>query len=995
MSQSRSKSSALKRTTLAAVLGLCLSQMPAMAQSTAGDIVGSATYAAGAQVQIKSLSSGVSRSVALGSDGKFRIPSLPTGAYEVSLIEGGSTVSTLQVTVIAGQAVQANFADAKSLDAVVVKAPMVVGGIDASSVESRTTFTAEQLNELPVPRDVSSVARLTPGTTQGSGYFGNLNSFGGASVAENAYYVNGMNVTNSYDYLSFSEVPWQAIDQLDVQTGGYGAEYGFSTGGVTSVNIKRGTNEWHGGVSIDSSPDWARAHLDDEYFSNGSLFRPLSKNKTNQNTYTLWEGGPLIQDKLFIFALASLDRTTGSSWNTRSSSSSTSSTMYDYTTNKPYKLIKLDWYLNDWNHLEFTGFDNSSRTSYSYSKVGYDGNTAYKSAYNGQLVSKSGGPTTIFKWTSNLTDDLTMSAQYGRMKTKSEQYTVSPDGTVTTYSGDVNSSTSSSVCPRVYYNTSKYTGAQNSCYISSTLGVSNGYSQRDDYRLDFDWTLGNHELKFGYDYNDVNVKAGETYSGGHYYYYYSDTYVYDYVYKTGGKVEVKQNSWYIQDKWHITDNFLLSMGIRNDGFKNYNTSGEVFVKQDNIWQPRLGFSWDVNGDGRSRLYGNLGRYALPIAANVALRAASSSYYTYTLYTYTGVSSDGTPTGLSQVGDTSVVNGENGSMPDAKSVTSKNLKPYTQDEAILGYQYTLSTDNDFLNDWVLGIKATYRKVHNAIDDTCSASALYNAASAAGYDVSSWDDEWTTPSGIAGCWLYNPGSSSTITTDVDGDGNAETVTMSASSLGPKARRTYKAVTLTAEKGTDKWYGNFSYTWSKSQGNYEGLVKSNNGQDDTGTTSDFDFAEIMQGSYGYLANDRRHQIKLYGGYKFTPEWQVGLNVSIQSGAPISCYGGGYGTLGTYYGYGGAWHYCNGEISQQGSQGRTPWTYTFSPNLVYKPKAVKGLTVQLTVLNIFNNVKPLQVYQTYESTNSKGTTTYEYYKLGQYYTDPRTASLQVMYEW
>jgi outer membrane receptor for ferrienterochelin and colicin len=981
----------VKRTALAVVLGLCLSQMTALAQSTAGDIVGSATYAEGAQIQIKNTDSGVARSIALGSDGKFRIPALPTGNYEVSLVEGGSVVATRQVQVLAGQTAQANL-DAQAMDTVVVKAPMVANGIDVSSVESRTTFSAKQLDELPVPRDVSSVARLTPGTTQGSGYFGNLNSFGGASVAENSYYVNGMNVTNSYDYLSFSEVPWQAIDQLDVQTGGYGAEYGFSTGGVTSVNIKRGTNEWHGGVSIDSSPDALRAHLNDEYFSDGNLFRALSKNKTNQNTYTVWEGGPLIQDKLFIFVLGSLDKKTGSSWGGRTASSSTSSTMYDYDTTKPYKLVKLDWFLNDTNHLEFTGFDNSSRTTYNYYNVGYDGNSTYKSSYNGQLVSKSGGPTTIFKWTSNLTDNLTMSTQYGRMKSKSEQYTVSPDGTITTYDGDVNSSGSG--CPRVYYS-SRYTGTQSSCYASSTLGVSDGYSKRDDYRLDFDWTLGDHELKFGYDYNDVNVKEGETYSGGHYYYYYNNSYVYDYVYKTGGKVEVKQNSWYVQDHWHITDNFLLSIGVRNDSFKNYNTSGQVFVQQDNIWQPRLGFSWDVNGDSRSRLYGNLGRYALPIAANVALRAASSSYYTYTLYNYTGVSSNGTPTGLSQVGDTQVVNGEDGSTPNANSVTSKNLKPYTQDEAILGYQYTLSSGNDFLDGWVLGVKATYRKIHNAIDDTCSASALYSAASAAGYDVSSWDDQWTTPSGIAGCWLYNPGSSSTISTDVNGDGTAETITMSASSLGPKARRTYKAVTLSGEKGTDKWYGNFSYTWSKSQGNYEGLVKSNNGQSDTGTTSDFDFAEIMNGSYGYLANDRRHQIKLYGGYKFTPELQVGLNVAIQSGAPISCYGGGYGTDGTEYGYGGAWHYCNGEISEQGTSGRTPWTFTLSPNLVYKPAAVKGLTAQVTMLNVLNNIKPLQVYQTYESTSSAGTTYYQYYKLGQYYTDPRTVSLQLMYEW
>ncbi|MEE7547435.1 hypothetical protein HF319_10650, partial [Xanthomonas sp. Kuri4-1] len=61
---------------------------------------------------------------------------------------------------------------------------------------------------------------------------------------------------------------------------------------------------------------------------------------------------------------------------------------------------------------------------------------------------------------------------------------------------------------------------------------------------------------------------------------------------------------------------------------------------------------------------------------------------------------------------------------------------------LGYQHTLAVDNDWLNGWVLGIKATYRNIHNAIDDSCSSQALYNAANEAGYDTSNWDDEWTT-------------------------------------------------------------------------------------------------------------------------------------------------------------------------------------------------------------------------------------------------------------
>ena len=1000
MRHAPSSSRSLKRNALAAaLLGLCFSQAPsAFAQATSGDIVGTAPYAAGAQIQIKDPSSGISRTVALGSDGRFRVPALPTGHYQVTLVEDGSTVSTGSATVLAGQTAQVNLgdgSDATTLTTVMVKRPMVMNDIDTSSVESRTTFTAGQLNELPVPRDVNAVAELTPGTSTGSGYFGSLNSFGGASVAENSYYVNGMNITDSYDNLSFSEVPWQAIDQLDVQTGGYGAKYGFSTGGVTSVNVKRGTNEWHGGISWDSAPDALAAHTDNEYFGDGSLYRPLSKNRSNSNTWALWEGGPLIKDKLFVFAIAQYNKTTGSTWGGRSSPSGTTASQDDYNESKPYELVKLDWFLNDNNHLEFTGFNNSSRTTYDYSNIGFEANKAYKDSYNGQLISKSGGPTGILKWTSNLADNFTMSLQYGKMKTVSEQVAVSPDGSRSTYAGNINAPATG--CPYVSYE-SDYVGAQNSCFLDSTLGVSNGYSQRQDYRADFDWTLGDHDLSFGYDYNDFNAKQGESYSGGHHYDYTTDSdgnqVVYDDIYATGGAVEIKQNSWYVQDHWHVTDDFLLSLGVRNDSFKNYNTSGGVFVKQDNIWQPRVGFSWDMFGDGTSRLYGNLGRYALPIAANVALRGASASIYSETAYSYSGVTADGSPIDPVALGDTVYFNGENGTTPSASSAASKGLKPYTQDEAILGFEHRLTSDNAFMDGWVLGAKGTYREIHNAIDDSCSSQALYDAATADGYDTSGFD-AWTAPEGSSGCWLYNPGSSSTIAVDVDGDGNPDTITMSADSLGPKAKRTYKALTLSAQKGTDKWYVNASYTWSQSKGNYEGLVKSNNGQDDTGTTADFDFAQIMEGAYGFLPNDHMHSFKLYGAYKFSDEWQVGANLQVQSGAPISCFGGGYGTLGTEYGYTGQFHYCNGEISDEGTQGRTPWTFELSPNLVYKPAAIKGLTAQLSILNLFNNDKPLQVYQHYESVQQNGTTHYATYGLGQYYQEPRYARLQLMYEW
>jgi hypothetical protein len=124
--------------------------------------------------------------------------------------------------------------------------------IDVRSVESNTVFTQEQIRNLPVARDVNSVALLAPGVVKGDAGLGagGIPSFGGASVAENGYYINGFDVTNIRNFLSYADLPFDAIGEQQIKTGGYGVEYGRSLGGVISLSTKRGTNEWKGGTSV-------------------------------------------------------------------------------------------------------------------------------------------------------------------------------------------------------------------------------------------------------------------------------------------------------------------------------------------------------------------------------------------------------------------------------------------------------------------------------------------------------------------------------------------------------------------------------------------------------------------------------------------------------------------------------------------------------------------------------------------------------------------------
>ena len=89
-------------------------------------------------------------------------------------------------------------------------------------------------------------------------------------------------------------------------------------------------------------------------------------------------------------------------------------------------------------------------------------------------------------------------------------------------------------------------------------------------------------------------------------------------------------------------------------------------------------------------------------------------------------------------------------------------------------------------------------------------------------------------------------------------------------PDVVRKYNAAELFFERAwDDRWFMKGSWTIAHSYGNTEGYVKSDNGQGDAGITQDFDHPGLMEGSNGYLPNDRRHTIKLNGSYGLTDEW------------------------------------------------------------------------------------------------------------------------------
>lgn len=950
----------LRLKSIAVAMGMALATGQVYAQSSVGSIYGEA--AGGAKITIENLDTGTTREISADSEGRYTFGQLQPGHYRVT--SGGTTKDA---NVVIGTGTRVDLGDVATLEAVTVTAQNV-NPIDISSVESTTVFSQERIQSLPVPRDVTNVALLAPGTVKGDTGFGNLASFGGASVAENGYYINGFDVTNIRNFISYASLPFDAIAEQQIKTGGYGAEFGRSLGGVINIVTKRGTNEWKSGASVYWSPASLRDDGKDVVNRNAEAFADgitkyvyRSDNEFDRLSYNVYGGGALIEDKLFFFGLLEGQDNSDDTY-THDDSTSTHDT-------DPTGLVKLDWNITDNHLLEFTGIRNKTQTEYKF----YQRPESRYAQEHEDLVDtyelENGGNVYIGKYTGYLTDDFTLSAQVGRLENTDSYRTTAPDG---------------ADCPAAYDsrpagNPLNFIGCWNeSAFTVGDRAFGPNKDVRRAYRLDAEWRLGDHLLRFGYDDEKfTSGSAGTTYSGGIYYRYFTartgrvngvsvpvnSEYVRVREFQSNSSTyDVINTAGYLEDTWQVTENLLLYGGLRLETFENRNGDGISFVEADNLLAPRLGFSWDALGDSTLKIFGNAGRYHIPIAANTNIRASGSEVLTERFFTFTGINSTtGAPNTLGgQLGSTNV----NGSLvaPDPETVASTNLDPMYQDEYILGAQWAI---NDV---WTAGVRGISREVKNGVDDYCSHDDIVAYVNDNGYP----DYDGST---LASCMIINPGRSLDIGIDVEGDGNLVPFSIPNSSLGlPDYIRKYYAVELFWEANfSETFFLQGSYTWAHSYGNIEGYVNSTLEQDDAGLTQDFDHPRFEDGAYGNLPNDRRHTIKLFGSYAINDEWRVGANLLIQSGRPVSCNGfvpldglNPDGDGGSLAAYGASSFYCRqGDggpqvLTYRGQYGRTPWLYTLDGSLAYQPNWAEGLTLQVDVFNLFNSGKVTEYSET-----------------------------------
>jgi len=964
---------ALKKKCLGLTIGSLLMAAGLHAQSTTGSIYGQVPVEKDLSVVVRS-DSGLTREVGIDSQGRYNATQLPVGTYTVTLMRSGTAVQTHDhVTVNVGLGVNVSFSEpvaAKQLSGVSVTANSTPP-IDVSTVDSRTVITAAQLAALPLPRTAEAAALLAPGAVADSGGFTSttgvpLVSFGGSSVQENAYYINGFNTTDPYLGQGGITLPYGSIDQEEVYTGGYSAQYGRSDGGVLNMIGKSGTNQWHFGGQMLYEPEGLRSAQDNTYYANGTppspvagnLFDPNSKDSHWTSVYDAYVGGPIIKDKLFLFASAEMSDEGGQTVNNVTSSTPAE----NYKTRLPKWYAKVNWNITDKNLLELTGASSKEEGLGTY--YNYDYNAQQETTFRGYANdTKSGGDMWSAKFTSYITDDLTFTAMYGKMKTFNYSVPVDYDPDATYIAG------------ATYQNPAYNNGVPNNGQ-QTIASLYNPYYRTSNLRASLSYVIGNHTITAGIDnLTSGAFDQGNNSSGPGYYWNYGQTpdptvplipalgvgalanypngasgyYVSKNMFIGGANLLTKQRAQYIEDQWQATDRWLLSIGLRDDGFTNLNAAGQSYMAQNKPqWAPRLGFSWDVNGDGSFKVYGNAGRYYL--GAPLAPGGPANGYIsTQQYFTYSGIAPNGTPIGLTQVSPPVSADNAFGQTPDPRTITVQNLKAEDQDEFILGFTKTLGSS------WIYGAKLTRRILRHDIDDYCDIQTVINKAASEGItDVNN-----------ASCYYINPGQSNTFAVE-DPNGVFHNVTLTNAQMGfPDMVRKYYGLESFLEHPFDgKWYGKIDYVFSRSYGNNEGMGETDIQALAATQTTYWDFPQLMEYGIGPQGEDHTHQLKAFGYYQLTPEWQVSANLTLVSGGPRYCLGL-YGPGQTDpVGYGSLYQWCNGLPSPPGAAGRLPWEKQLDIGVRYRPAfAAHKLGFSLDVVNITNNQAPLNEYPEYNT--------------------------------
>lgn len=293
-------------------LSLLLLLLPSLAwsQAVTANLIGTVTDSSGAivpkaTVTITEVNTGVSRKIATNADGIYSQPYLPPGLYKVEIENQGFkkfSRDKIELNVATTIRVDATLEPGQITETVSVTAEAPLLQTDRADVSR--TVTAQAVRELPVPnRSFQALVGLLPGVSVPVANFTALEDpqrttfyqANGQGNSANNVQVDGVDNNNPTLGLTIYIPPAEAVQEVNISTSNYTAEFGRAGGAVVNVITRGGTNDFHGAVFNFLRNRELRAR---NFFN----FEPQAKPAFIRNQYGATLGGPIRRNRTFFFA---------------------------------------------------------------------------------------------------------------------------------------------------------------------------------------------------------------------------------------------------------------------------------------------------------------------------------------------------------------------------------------------------------------------------------------------------------------------------------------------------------------------------------------------------------------------------------------------------------------------------------------------------------------------------------------------------------------------
>jgi hypothetical protein len=997
------------RLTLCALLGAILTFV-AFGQETTGTIEGTISDASGARVPgatVKVEGAAFVRTATTDSSGFYRMLQVPSGVYKVSVTASNFASANIErVTVVLGKTTPVDFSlKVGSVSEQVVITSENVARIDPTDNTIQTNITTRTIDSLPKGNNMTSLLKISPAARpealSGTGNMGQTSGIqvDGASGSENSFIIDGQEVSNfrTGALNPNNNLPFQFVQEIQIKTSGFEAEYGGATGGVINVVTKSGANQFHGEAGYQFEPNklWSSPRPTLNSFRNGSGAAFYQKNDYYRNkkddftnhfpSFAL--GGPIKHDRLWFFtsyAPQIFNTTRVTNYFTQSGATngaivpntSLQSQTYHQNLRQEYWQNRLD--ASPLNSLRLSAI-------YTWNPIVQNGALPQDNiAINGVPASVDFGGSI-----GTLTGSELAKRQGGRQNSNNvaTQAVWTPKsnlvGTFRFSRGFLNEKLSSYFIPQatrfICGGTSVPTNAGcalNFQNISNNNNIFFDASTRLNFEGDVSYLTsklaGRHEFKGGYQDTKVTNSVLTGYIPfGIVQFSYGQT-INDlsgrsdpispnsigagYLQRFGrtGSASNHAHSIYVQDRWQPINRLSLNLGVRFE--KENLPSFNGFAPPINFgWGdkivPRLGLAFDPTGSGKSKIFASYGQFTDRLKFELPRGSFGGEFYRRDYFEVTSDHPEYTYYTLQRIlgSNKDVLNGQC-PIPNSTGLTrcqydfrvaSNNPNATIGDGKVdpnlhpfRQEEFTIGFERELSNNLLLSARYSYKNLLWAIED----AGFLNSQGSEAYIIG------------------NPGSG--LHAQVAKDfGYTKTA---------RPERRYDALEIRLDRRFSKsYFYNVAYTYSQLYGNYSGLASSDEaGRTSPGVNRFFDlphigFTAAGTPDNGRLPTDRPHVFSANGAYAFNwfnrlkgNETQFGLFTTIQSGTPLTSY---YTFLAESILYG------------RGDLGRAPaFTQTdFDIRHRYRIKESKTLEFDFNVINIFNEANTLTVIRTPAAVN------------------------------